>query len=545
MLARLRRDFAFHSLLWWVPIAIFGGLWVWGMSRNVGLELSAIPFHDARPGLWLFVFLWWTWLAIYLANAGMDQRTASVMDLGLPIAPRRLWLEHVSIVVSGGLTILAIVCLTIVGSNLAAGIRPLIQPGLAMIAIHFSVGLVLTTAVLQVPHFDLQKTTMNLRHGTIVAVTMFGYLGMTYLLGHVHPGWSLVPLLAAALVLMSVSRRVPTAGFRLVSSAISPALPVRESTVEAHGIPNLDLTVWRSCYGIFGWAYVLPMMFNMGAFLSDPSYEERFTFRFFFWIVAFAAVVYPLSRLYLVDFLPIGRRRIFAGIMLPPVVALALGFATGITIREKVLGPYPQVEVSRGSCCTHIEVPFSYWRIADIGDPGLPPSLFDHEGDNHVVRPFKGSRTIVYNPYHVPHDASLELIAATRVRAEAEVAASELGWAVPAEAMLLVLPWFLIAAISYRATWSGLTPRVTGILNLSILVPLAAAGAGLLLLQTVGIVDVSAWSRIVAIRGRELVEGLPGTTVTAWLLTLVLSAAGYLLAESQFRRVEAAVKRAD
>jgi hypothetical protein len=543
MLARLRRDFAFRSLLWWVPLALLGGLWVWGMARNVGLELGAIPFDGSRPGLWLFVFLWWTWLSIYLANAGMDHRTASVMDLGLPIAPRALWLEHVSLVVGGGISILAIVCLTIAVGNLAAGIRPLVQPGIAVLALHLGVGLLLATAILQIPQPGLQQAKMSVRHVFILAITMFGYLGLTYVLGHAHPGWSIVPLLVAIALYVRSYQRVPTAGFRLVTSDVEEAAPLGTGSDSNHRGMSIDLTVWRACYGVFGWAYVLPMMFNMGAFLADPSYEERFTFRFFFWIVAFAGVVYPLSRLYMVDSLPVGRRRIFAGIMLPPVLVLGLGFTTGIVVREKVLGPYPRVEVKTTQCCTHVEVPFSHWRIAREGDPGIPPGLFEHESDSHAVRPFKGSRTIVYNPYQVAHDADDAAIEAARARAVAEVRSSELGWAIPAEALLLVAPWFLLAAIAYRVAWSGLTSRIATLLNLTIMGPLVAIGAGLLLLQTVGLVDVSAWSRIASIRGREMVEAVPGGGFVAGFLVLILCTLLYFVAESQFMRVEATVKR--
>jgi len=135
----------------------------------------------------------------------------------------------------------------------------------------------------------------------------------------------------------------------------------------------------------------------------------------------FSYIWAPMSQLYLIDALPIRRRHLFALITLPSFVALLLGYGAGrvgfsFVDSGRPLIAYDRTEWPRlcpPNRATHplLRVPGEFCRIAW---DGRPPDITAPWGESHAALNFpvfKGSRAVVYSPFHTPEGCSQDFAA--------------------------------------------------------------------------------------------------------------------------------------
>ncbi len=346
MLTQIRRDKAFRNLATWVfisgPVAIF--------LIAIGIDRSSATPHIPAPVL---VFGLWAGLAFYLA-LGARRRGWSRLDLALPLPARRLWLAHVAAAALGGLVLLgsSLVLLSLRGwadgwpvyASTLAGIRliPLLMAGhsLAVVALASQ-----RPQLFELPAGD------GWAFRTLVLVAI---LPLLLGLAAQPPEWALVLFAAAAMLGWRTWRKLPPALALLPSEPADPVLvantrggpgspapaaatPGDEAVLTPAGFRRLLLPA--STYG--SWAFVgfmgmliggrvqLAVWFQDGRWVQGPLA--------LFFLGCFTGVW--ISRLPSLDPLPIGRRRLFALLFLPPLAALLLGYGVGHWLAGPLPGP--------------------------------------------------------------------------------------------------------------------------------------------------------------------------------------------------------------
>jgi hypothetical protein len=588
ILPRLRQELAFRSLQWWIPVALGMGLYLWWM----GMRPEAAT--EGLRELYLATVFVWGPFTIYFLNAGYASRSSSAFDLALPVSTRRLWLVHVSTIVICGWAILGVLTGVVAMGNLSLDRRPLVGADLLDIVVHLGAGLVLALALTQSPRPTLQQLPSRASYHWFAALVVGGYLGLTLLLLSASRLAALVPLTIGIALGLRTYLALPPA-LRVASLEPEPASPlVPRASGEVGALqptrprqnPRFDWllhsTIWRASPGNIAWSFPVALAYHGFVLGYGKAHELKIPYLFFTLVLLGCWLMISLRRLHRLDPLAVSRRRIFAVLSIPVLLAVVLGYGTA-SVAEAFLGSsVSDVDYRESACCYQIRVPGSYWGItwdgeaAEIGSPwgeslqpvgqtlvrGWSINVYDPYGvgvdssPGFVALQLSRSIEAVYGtriPFDELRDRYLEVGPDTHTRLKAagfallddypELRARGAGRRFPIVMLAVALPWFLFSALAYRAHRGGVFGRYANVLIVGLFALGVLVGVGLVALQSAGLIDLESISRFSDILIRQAVERLPGGTLTLWGMVALALVASYRLAESQFSRVEAPVGR--
>ncbi len=612
-LTYLRRDPSVRVLPKWLLIA--------PLSCSVLMGVLGLLAYRIGPGFlrsdfyrtsWLVGVVWLP-LALYLVF-GRTRTRCNTFDMGLPISAKRLWLTHVLAVFLSasivGLSSIGIVALhDTIRQRLTAGDFP--DLGAAGLIIPVVSVLALVVVVLQAHDLGLQ-TVRRTWGTTFVAVTVLvGGLGMMLVLGLLPELWGLLPVVAALVLGFYVWRSVP-AVFSIV-----PREPSDAGRVDAHreGRWSAELRKKRGATarwttpvtvlsllsrGVAPGALIKvsllpvlggPILLFWGLFASGVFFEGSFG-EFDLAIISaymlFAFVGGPMEQLHFLDAMPIARSRLFAAVVLPIVVVLALGYFAGAlwmaereaatprvqfqtAVAEAMFPPYPFE-------APMVRVPIEYAAVAWDGNTPDTIAPWGETQETFSVDVSRLEDARLYTPFATPAGSSIDFVALQISRAIEAVYGESIPLDQIRERYLTLDPDGIVvpgteAGLTLRDDYPDLDPPA----RLPTSAVAFAVIAGLFLLM-VGVYS-RAFRTNIGVRGRKwaffgvlfgalavhvaqfllnilatkpyvstgilkihlkhAVDILPGGGPAVWLLCALVLTAIYLVAQRQFERIEA------
>jgi hypothetical protein len=343
----------------------------------------------------------------------------------------------------------------------------------------------------------------------------------------------------------------------------------------------LHHTIFRSLVGRWVWFYPAILAFQGIVLAASATDNVRISYLFLSLTMLMSWVMVVLSKLYVIDPLPLSRRRVFAVLFLPMLLALALGYGVGER-GNALFAKGGAVRYEKNECCHGVHVPREHWEIAwdgklpEIGSPW--GETWTPEG-----RPvLAGSRAVLYNPFGTGDDSSAEFVALQLSRAVAAVYTERIPHSEIGERYLVTdghggarlkeggftllddypglrpptggrafltffscvaISFLLVAAVIFRIRRVGLSETATAYLFATLFSLILICGVGLMVTDALSLSDHGALARMVGISVRHLEERLPGGILALWGLTVLLLGGSYLLAQAEFRRVDAGPPR--
>jgi len=587
---QMRRESAVLSLLWYLPVAVLAGVFLWGVSKNTTAELGPIPYRNHTEGVYQILVFVWSLLFGFLINSGFTRHCSGPLDLNLPLPARRLWLNHNLAIVLSGLTVLSVTVAVICLGNWLQGTYPLLKPGMISFAIHLAAGMILAVALLQSAKPCLWFIPID-RGYIIRCVLIFaGYLALTVLLSALPPVWALVPLGTALLLNLRTYHALPAA-FVTAPATVELAevadISTSTRTVNDLGgdvaLPNrlnrywlLYGSIWRSALGQWTWFY-LPIFLIYGVILADFERDPHALFFPLAWIMLVSWTLVFLRGLGRFHSWPVSRLRIFNILVAAALLPLVSGFVLGSLGRMAWGESPPGVTFGTVSCCGVIEVPFENWKIS--WDGPAPPSTAPW-GEAAEPREFplvRGKPAVLYKPYPIAPESTVDFAAWQISRAVAEVHGLQLSyqeirdrylkagpngmvqlqehgftlledhhlsrplWAMrtfPLIMTIICLPWFLSVALVFRLHRADVTPHLARRVGLLVFVPIVVLAIGLPAVAAWGWLDLWAISRTSGILLGKVGSHFPGGMLSIWVLCLILLSGGYWLALGRFHSLE-------
>jgi hypothetical protein len=161
----------------------------------------------------------------------------------------------------------------------------------------------------------------------------------------------------------------------------------------------------------------MPLAFAFGALLSGfgEAYwfddELRFSFVPITAYILLSFLGSPLGKFAILDYLPIPRRTVFAVLMLPQILVIALGYGAGRIATARAPKPAPAIlcHDDQGAC--HVNLPLSFYEVAWNGAPGVIEAPWGETVAPKTVPIWRNSRAVLYKPYTTTAESSPEFIA--------------------------------------------------------------------------------------------------------------------------------------
>jgi len=445
MLTLIRQDPAFRTLPKWL---IFSAV-------TAAFLINVITFlmwkqREATDPL-LVVSIVWGVVTVFLVLGEVRTR-CSPFVIALPVPTRKVWLSHLSAVIVAGVAVIAATVVPVAGGiwllwKLSG--RWMVPVGeMGGMGIHLIAGLILAVVLLQNPapiRHRLPRTTGRV---VLSIVVMAAVLALAVVLDTVSPWTALITLALAATVGLYRIRTVPEA-FVLVSDETSGESYEQDAIRrqwEAVGTGErasglafqrvLNTTIWR-CFlvGIkvkqSPWL-IYPFVLLFGAFLSGLDgrwIEDSMRFNYI-WMTAYmliALTMHPPKQMYMIDGLPVSRRRILNVMTFPLMIILLVGYGAGSITLQYLDGARPKpLEVihlvkSKKDGYYYTRVPYSALRIAWDGDV---PDIVAPWGETQKVwsgHPVFALSAKMYSPFSTPPGSSIDFVAWQLSRAVEEV----------------------------------------------------------------------------------------------------------------------------
>jgi len=331
----------------------------------------------------------------------------------------------------------------------------------------------------------------------------------------------------------------------------------------------------------------IPLIFAWGILLSGLiiGQEASFMFLTLSSYILFAFIPAQASQVYLLDALPISRRALFAGLVLPALVLLGAGYSTGTLVKSRsrtaamVEFQTERTRLFPRGAQEHetVRVPYIATRVAWTREA---PLLEAPWGETHPA----WSETLVrdgslrlYSPYATPEKATPAFHALMISRALEHIygrhispdeiqqrylendhgAASlvsglstlltdhpDLGTPLgprlaPLYFMITTLLFLVMVAIYTRALRANVSNTGRKVAMFSILGAIFFLHVLQLTLAMAGLLEIDVLGGMAQVESFHLVNLLPGGQVSLWVLCLLITTLGYGWAESRFRRIEA------
>ncbi len=617
MLSQLRRDpvLGAQAAIWIGVVALNTGVLA-GLVTTLATGSNAWLLSHGSSLLLLSMLIWFS-TSLFLLSGKVKERCLT-FDLALPIPANKLWLSHVislSLLCLGFLVVTAGVLnsmfwlfrnSSIDFSGMRRALADLIFPTGAC--------LILVVILLQRARPGLRRIPGTGRYFIYSAAIMIAALGVVLGLSALPAPVSLLPFAVAILLGYLTHRSVPPA-FTIVPIEADSAdwdRPDQARDISAPaGAQSRDAYPEAGPMGVMGSAWFLfrtffvyqkrkglvavlyfPLFLSWGWLLSGfllawKGIEfPQFAYTFLTGFLLFSLLPTQVNSLPLMDPLPISRRAVFASMMLPGIVAMALGLGGGsigaLNIERSRLQIKYQKEDSRmfppyRMKVPMIRVPAQYGGIAW---DGRVPQSGSPWGESHPAWTYplyRGSRIMIYSPFNTPEGcspqfAALQISRAIRAVYGATVPYEEIldrylevadgksyalrgGGAPLFEAYpglkpqgeiamfpvlltLVCIAWLLLALIYLRWCRAGVSQ--TGRMKIFFVMALAviATTAGQLVVMITGLFRLDVGAAFVKILMHRIATGLPGGSAAIWLFSALVILGCYRLAEAEFQRIE-------
>ncbi len=587
ILAQIRRDHAWRVFPFWGILLTLNVLLITGMVAAVAARRQE-PL--STTGL---LVLGWATTGLYLAF-GRPGRRGDLFDLALPISARGIWLAHVLSIALGG-TILVAGCVAAAAyARVRIGGGASGSPGLFTLALLLESGTLLAAVQIQAPHPSLVRVPPSATRAAWVGLVLLAELALLAGLAPLGPpgGGILLALavLAAVLAYRAVPQAFTVAPLEAQKGAVPAALPADARPVTPASPEKIRWTVLLATLrclstGVKDVAiYFFIVLFGffigggMPAFLDSSSLRDlRYLYLPMVTYILASFLGPRLVSLHRLDPLPLSRRLLFAGLILPTALVLAASYGAGVLVASRV-DPrieYVNFQPVEKQSRWEVTVPLRVYRFARAG---AAPVLTSPWGESHPAEGtplFRGSATILYSPYGTPPGSSARFVAwqisqAARTvyglaippeeverrwletRPDGTVAGKLASLPIHAEhpdlhpasgplfpvmILLACVPWLLLTALLFRCYRPGVVPRVRqavywGGMGILLVTFLALCFAGV-----AGATQVSSARALVEIPVWTLGATLAGTAA-AWLASALLLLGSYFFAERMFLRME-------
>jgi len=551
----------------------------------------ALSRHGRVPPI-AVVLVGWATFALYLVLGGTRARCRA-FDLALPVSARRIWLAHLAAVASAG-TLVVACCVAMAALPSSAGGGDVRAPGFVGLGLLLESGMLLAAVLLQLLHPSLSRVPAT--PGTVAwtAVVLLGVLGLLVALRGAGPAGALVPLVAAGAALAWGLRSVPRAFVVVPKHPADGRVrdagtkPGRLETAGALGrLPwAARLAILRSVTaGAKEWA-VYPLLVLFGLFLGGALAvwrdeadlrDLRIAYVPLAAYLLFSLVLPRLTLLQDLDPLPVSRRLLFAGMVLPSAIVFAASWGAGALIAHR-FGIRSElvdfVEDEAGGRWS-VKVPLRVYRFAWDGQAPEITSPWGESQRAECLSFFYGGRKRICSPFSAAAGSSPRFVALQLSRAAEEVYGLSLPpeeierrWLVmlpdgsaagrgatlalraerpevgprywpelPVLMTLAVAPWLLLVSALFRAYRASIPTWVCHAIywgGLAILIlPLPVMAVAMI----GGVARPSFPRALVEIPTWELGTS-PAGIAAAWVGCGLILIAAYRLAETQFRRME-------
>jgi hypothetical protein len=293
-----------------------------------------------------------------------------------------------------------------------------------------------------------------------------------------------------------------------------------------------------------------------------------------------------IMQLHLILALPISRKRVFACLALPGLLAMSFGYGAGNSGTALMQSSRLMVRFQKESSSLlpayplpypMVRVPAQYFEVAwngQVPDNGSP------WGESHTAWQdplYRGSRIRVYSPFSTPKDSSPRFVALQISKAIQAV----YGAAVPHEqvrdrylevkdnlgvglkdggalllrdypnlklrgeiplfpVLMLVIggTWLLMAALYFRACRARVSDAGRKVVYYGMLAFALAVNIAPVPLTITGISRLEVGEAFTRVLIRNTTASLPGGTAVVWVICALLLFGAYRLANTQFKRIE-------
>ncbi len=435
MLRLIKQNPAFRTLPKWLAIS--------GVTSALVINALSIHLWRQNDSTDLVQVVLVVWLAATLYMVFGEVRTrCGPFDIALPIPARKVWLSHISAVILAGVAIIAATA-ALIGGGLwllwkLSGIWMVSTQGMGGMALHLVAGLILAVILLQNPvPADCRVPRTRARTVAALAV-MAAVLALVIGLSRLSAWAAVMPFSIAAVLgwyrCLSVPRVFDLAGESVGAEDFGQGAVKQqwEAAGAAKNVGGLAFgrflnRIIQNCFleGVKAkqspWV-TFPFVFGFGLLISgfDGRWIED-SMRFnYVWMTAytlFAFTMYPPKQIYLLDGLPVLRRRLLNVMVIPHFIVILAGYAVGGIALGYLDRNHPKpLEVIHlikeyDGDNYYLRVPFRILHVTS--DERAPETTAPwgetHEGWSYALLP--GGLLKMYSPYSTPPGSSIDYVA--------------------------------------------------------------------------------------------------------------------------------------
>ena len=597
----LLRDSAIQKFPKWF-IVVVATVSVCSMIRAIVVRaLEPDTFTGSLAHTAVLIAALWVPLALYLLYAGTTPRSTR-LDLALPVEPRDLWLTHLFGVTFSALCMLIAGAgvLALQGKGIDSWYQTeggwlVAIPGSTVPRVF--AGLVLGSVMIQTFDVAVHKPQLTRRYVFFASVTLAGLFVLVVALIYAPVVFALAPVGLAVWLARRVYRRIPPV-FSVVGADphAAAALPRDRADERVGAISSTGVDVRPAGSAgafrrhrfiarvVWEWWWILYflLLLALGALLADVPYrwtgdaDARFANISIIWYMLFVSIAPAMKRLHKVDPLPISRRTLLAHLMIPGVMCLVVAYGASESAFHLWGSTKEEIRFREAESHYYLFVPLEVCELS-WGDPPANTAPWGESHEAWSTQLTRGVPLRVYSPFSTPPGSSIDFVSWQIERAvravygvsipgdeikERYLATDEADRVVPRAgrlsiradragltprgrgrifpfAMLLaVVPALLLAAGYFRTFHSdhGQFARVAtavAILGVTLTIHIAVYALGI-----AGAASLPSWTGVVKILARHTADAVPGGVPVLWVISALLLAGGYRIAERGFERIE-------
>jgi hypothetical protein len=311
------------------------------------------------------------------------------------------------------------------------------------------------------------------------------------------------------------------------------------------------------------------------SWVGGESLRFAFVLMTSYMLLAFG--VLPPRKLYLLDSLPLSRRVIFAVMVIPMVLALALGYGVGLMVADVKEAKRELIHFVELDCCYGVRVPIEVCEIAWYGDPPPVAAPWGETHEGWTAPLWRGSRAVVYSPFSAPQGSSPDFIALQISRATEAVYGKQVpveeirerymevgddgvarpkgdgltlardhpgldpqprGPVLPVMMLVVCVVWLVAVAFYMRTLRAGISEKARKGVYWGLMLGLLALHMVQFVLATSNFIHLWISAGLWEIAIRNLGTRTPGGALTIWVVNTLIVGGVYLVAQRQFERVE-------
>lgn len=584
-----RQDIAVYNSRIVIPLFFLGGLFARVVAGELPATTGTRPLA-AENGLLIFFCCQALLLLFFLLTPASFWARSGSMHLALPLSTRSLWSARMLSLLFIAIVPFLALCLpmSLRSSSAASWLVP--DPTILKVALHCSAGLLLAVALYQLPSPDLHRIRTGVGYILYVLVVAAGTL-IFVIFTPPTSAFTVILLAAGLACIMWVYSTLPKA------FAVAPLAPEESESLQdgagARVHPGdqqavMDLggssrwflhrTAAKTILNYWPVWIILPLLALYGGLVVRTYYQGKAPFPYILFVGGWVWGIlrHAMSRMYMLDPLPVSRRLIYGQTMGACLLAVLLG--TGLFLLTPVDGKPHTRMVSLYQ--EQVRIPQEYYEMASKEQPPVITSPWGetHTPTLHSVLP--GSQLAVYNPYERGEENSLQFLRLQVDRAVEKIhgvpvpdtskdfgtpvgedlqeglegccasidAAMGLGSESRSKTYALGMIFYLLGsslviALSFKIGGARLRSWLYLIPTIGALAIVVVAIVGAAVMEGLGYSEAWVWGALVMIPVRKLAEALPLSSLALWSAFGVALIGCYFWIQSSFLGIEAPVRR--